>query len=66
MVARTVIQLSAQEALQTSPVRRRKARALADRAETEAGQEEDGIRDEGEGDLANDLEEFVLYLAEEV
>ena len=67
VVARMVIQLStAQEALQTSPVRRRKARALARRAETEAGQEEGDVRDEGEEDLVNDLEEFVLYLAQEV
>ena len=68
VVARTVIQLSAaQSALETSPsspIKRRKARAR--RAEAEASQEEDVIGDEGEEDLANDLEEFVLYLADEV
>jgi hypothetical protein len=65
VVARTVIQLStAQSALDTSPVKRRKVRAR--RVEAEASQEEDSVGDEGDEDLANDLEEFVLYLAEEV
>jgi len=65
VVARTVIQLStAEKALKTSPAKRRKARAR--HAEAEASQEEDDVNDEGEEDLANDLEEFVLYLAEEV
>lgn len=65
VVARTVIQLSTtQSALDNSPVKRRKAKAR--RAEVEASQEGDSVVDEGEEDLANDLEEFVLYLAEEV
>jgi len=65
VVARTVIQLStAQKALETSPAKGRKARAR--RAEAVAGLEEGDVHDEGEEDLANDLEEFVLYLAEEV
>jgi hypothetical protein len=66
VVARAVIQLStstAQKALETSSsAKGRKARER--RAEADASQEGG---DEGEdGDLANDLEEFVLYLAEEV
>jgi len=69
VVARTVIQLSTAHALDTPtpPVKRRKARGR--RAAAEASQEEGGVGDEGdEGEegLANDLEEFVLYLAEEV
>ena len=65
VVARTVIQLSAaKSALETAPAKGRKARAR--RAEVEASQEEDGVGDEGEEDLANDLEEFVQYLADEV
>lgn len=65
VVARMVIQLStAQQALEPSPVKKRKARAR--RTEAEAGQEDEEARDEGEEDLANDLEAFVLYLAEEV
>jgi len=68
VVARTVIQLStAQSALETSPVKRRKARARrVEAVEAEASQEENGVGDEEEEDLANDLEEFVLYLADEV
>lgn len=65
VVARVVIELStAQKALATPAAKGRKARAR--RAEAEASQEESEVRDEGEEDLANDLEEFVLYLAEEV
>ena len=57
----------AQSALKTSPVKRGKARAQRIEAvEAEASQEENGSSDDGKRDLANGLEELVLYRAEEV
>ena len=64
VVARTVIQLSTPQQAPEAPAKKRKARAR--RAEPEANQEDGDVRDEGDEDLANDLEAFVLYLAEEV